>query len=128
MLKSFITILLALVLAVPAFAKPRGVYPVSCDTLWAAVKATLGDQSNYGVLSINDAAHHASFIVVGGLTQYTDKVALTAKDSGCTMDANLLQVGSGNEDFLQFHHRVQKSLAKLQAAEPKPAPAAGGQH
>jgi len=128
MLKSFIVFLFALVLAAPALAKPRNVYPVSCDDLWAAVKATLGDQGNYGVLSMNDAAHHASFVVVGGLTQYTDKVALTGKDGGCAMDANLLQVGSGSEDYLQFHHRVLKSLAKLQAAEPRPAPAAGGQH
>ena len=125
--KFLITSFLVLVIAAPALAKPRDVYPVSCNDLWAAVKDTLGDTRNYGILSMNDIAQKASFIVVGNLTTYTDKVALTAGDGGCAMKATILEVGSDNPDWRQFHNRLAKSLAKLQAAKPKPAIAATGQ-
>jgi len=39
--KLFIMPFLMLVVAAPALAKSRDVYPVSCDDLWAAVKHTL---------------------------------------------------------------------------------------
>jgi hypothetical protein len=77
-------------------------------------------------MSMNDVDQKASFIVVGNLTAYTDTVAVTAKDGGCAMKATILQVGADDSDWRQFHHRLEKSLAKLQAAKPKPAAAAAG--
>ena len=127
MLKFLITSFFMLVVAAPALAKPKDVYPVSCDVLWAAVHDTLDNPRNYGILSINDAGQKASFTVVGNLTPYTDKVALTATDGGCAMKAAFLEVGADNSDWLQFHHRLVRSLAKLQAAMPKPAATATGQ-
>ncbi len=121
MCKVLITSFFLIVVTAPALAKPGNVYPVSCDDLWTAVKNTLDDPHNYGILSVDDAGLRASFVVVGNLTTYTDKVALTAKDGGCAMKATILEVGAANSDWLQFHHRLARSLAKLQAAKPKPA-------
>jgi hypothetical protein len=127
MLKYLFTSFLILIVAGPAFAKPKDVYPVSCADLWVAVKDTLDNPGNYGIMSISDSTQQASFIVVGNLTQYTDRIALTAKDGGCAMKESFLEVGSDNGDLRQFNHRVEKSLAKVQAAKPKQAPTAAGQ-
>jgi hypothetical protein len=91
------------------------------------VKDTLDNPRNYGIMSMNDVEQKASFIVVGNLTAYTDKVALTAKDAGCAMKVTILEIGPDNPDWRQFHHRLERSLAKLQAAKPKPAVTATGQ-
>jgi len=83
MRKSLILLFLILFFAAPALAKPMDVYQVSCDDLWAALKVTLGDQRNYGVVSTDDFRQSASFVVVGALTHYTQGVVLTQKKSGC---------------------------------------------
>jgi hypothetical protein len=127
MRKFLITSFFLLVVTAPALAKPRDVYPVSCNDLWAAVKDTLDNPRNYGIVSMNDVDQKASFVVVGNLTAYTDKVALTAAGGGCTMNATILEVGPADSDWMQFHHRLAKSLAKLQAAKPKPAASPTGQ-
>jgi hypothetical protein len=90
------------------------------------VKDTLGNQGNYSVISINDLVLRASFTVVGNLTSYKDTVVLTAKESGCAMNATILDVGSDDPDWRQFHHRLAKSLVKLQAVKPKAAEAGAG--
>jgi hypothetical protein len=61
------------------------------------------------------------------LTQYTQKVALTATKDGCLAKAAISEIGPDNINWRQFHHRLEKSLAKLQAAKPKPAEKAAGQ-
>jgi hypothetical protein len=127
MVKTLITSFLILIVAAPALAKSKDVYPVPCDALWAAVKDTLDNPRNYGIISMDDAGQRASFVVVGNLTQYTDRVALTSRDGGCAMKATFLEVGPDNADWLQFHRRFEKSLTKLQAAKPKPAAGAMGQ-
>ena len=127
MFKSLITSIFMLIVAAPALAKPTDVYPVSCDDLWAAVKDTLNSPSNYGISSIDDVEKKASFVVIGDLVVYTDRVALTARDGGCAMKATILEDGPDNPDWRQFHHRLARSLAKMQAAKPKPAATATGQ-
>jgi hypothetical protein len=123
MIRTFAAAVLMLSLAVPAFAKPKsaepvkGVYPVSCDDLWAAVKDTLGNKSNYDLGSVNDLDLHASFIVVGDLIVYTDRVTLFAKDGGCTIKEEIHEVGAENVNWRAFHRRLVRSLAKLQAAK-----------
>jgi hypothetical protein len=125
--KVFITSLFLILVAAPALAKSNDVYPVPCRDLWAAVHDTLDNPRNYGILSISDLDQRASFTVVGNLTPYTDRIALTAKDGGCAIKTAFLEVGPDNSDYLQFHHRVAKSLTKLQAAKSKAsAPAAAG--
>jgi len=117
---------LVLVLAVPALAKPIDIYPVSCNDLWAAVKDTLGNQSNYGIVSTDDYRQRASFVVVGERPQYTEKVELTAKDSGCWAKATIVEDGVANGNWRQFHHRLAQALTKQQAAKPRqPAATAG---
>jgi hypothetical protein len=126
MRKFLIASFLVLVFAVPALAKPIDVYPVSCNDLWAAVKDTLGNQSNYGIVSTDDYRQRASFVVVGERPQYTEKVELTAKDGSCWAKAIVVQDGVGDGDWRQFHHRLAQSLTRLQAAKPKqPATTAG---
>ena len=125
--KFLFTSFLALVVAVPALAKPSDVYPVPCNDLWSAVKDTLNNPGNYGVLSMNDLALKASFTVVGNLAPYTDKISLSANGGGCAMQSTFLELGNDNSDWRQFHHRLQKSLAKLQASKPNPATLEKGQ-
>jgi hypothetical protein len=127
MLKFLVSSFLMLVFTIPALAKPIDVYPVTCKDLWVAVKDTLENQSNYAVISEDEAGLRARFIVVGVLTQYTERVALIAKNGGCQANATILEVGSDNGDWRQFQHRLAKSLTKLQAAKPKPAASAAGQ-
>ena len=43
------------------------------------------------------------------------------------MKADFVELGPDNPDFRQFRHRVERSLAKMQAEKPKPAAAEAGQ-
>jgi hypothetical protein len=127
-MKTWFAGLLLLVFCVPTYAKSKsldpvkGVYPVSCDDLWAAVKDTLGNKSNYALSSVNDLELHASFIVVGDLILYTDRVTLFPKEGGCTIKAEIGEVGAENTNWREFHKRLGKSLARLQAAKATGAP------
>jgi hypothetical protein len=115
--KIFISVLFMLLLAVPASAKPRDVFPVSCEDLWSAVNLTLSDQGNYRVASVDDLNMRVSFIVVGNLTTYTDRVALNTLETGCQMKLAITQVGSDDSDARGFRKRLAKSLAKVEAAK-----------
>lgn len=126
MLKFLITSLFGLVLAVPALAKPAGVYPVSCDNLWVAVKDMLDNPSNYAVESMDDAGQRASFIIVGSTPHYTQRVALSVKDGGCLANATIYEIGADNDEWRLFHHRLAKSVVKLQATKPNVGSAATG--
>lgn len=103
--------------AAPALAKPIDVYPVSCNELWAAVKDTLDNPQHYGISSMSDAEQKASFVVIGDLVLYGDRVALVPKDGGCKANATILELGADDTDWRQFQHRIARSLAKLQAAK-----------
>jgi hypothetical protein len=105
-----------LISSLPAYSKPRGVYPVSCDTLWAAVKDTLyGNPRDYGIQLMNNEQWRASFIVIGNLTVFTNHVALRTADGGCLMKDTITQIGPDNSDWRRFHKRVARSLDKVQA-------------
>ena len=127
MCKFLITLFLALASAAPALAKPVDIYPVTRNDLWAALKDTLGDERNYGVISEDDAGQRASFVVVGARGHYTQNVALRMRNGGCTANATVVELGPADGDWRQFQHRLRQSLAKLQAAKPKPAAMATGQ-
>jgi hypothetical protein len=124
MFKFLIASFFVLAVAAPAPAKAQDIFPISCNDLWAGVKDTLDNPRNYGVMWTDDARQKVWFVVVGDLGQFTEKVALRAKDGGCAMKADLLELGPSNDDWRQFHHRLVRSLAKLKAAKPKPAGAA----
>jgi len=127
MRKLLIASFVILVFAAPALAKPRDVYPVSCDDLWAAVKDTLTNPHDYGIMSMSDFDQRAQFVVVGNVTTYLDSVALMAAGDGCAMKVTISEVGADNADWRQFHNRIAKSLARRQAAKPKPAVGSTGQ-
>jgi hypothetical protein len=127
MFKLLFTSFFMLVVAAPAMGKSKDVYPVPCTDLWAAVTDPLNNPRDYAIISMNDVEQKVSFVVIGNLTVYTDKIALITKDGGCAMKETFLQVGSDNSDWRQFHHRLDRSLARLQAAKPKPATTTTGQ-
>lgn len=116
-----------LILVTPGLAKSTELYPVSCNDLWVSVKTTLDNSQNYGITSVDDLNLRASFVVVGNLTQYTDKVSLTARNGNCELKSAFLEVGSDNTDWRQFHHRLAKSLAKWLASKPSSAPKGAAQ-
>ena len=121
MSKCIVALMFLLTVASPALAKPADLYPVSCNELWASVKDTLQNPRNYGITSVDDLNRRALFVVVGNLTQYTDRVALTGSNSSCEIKSTFLEVGADNSDWRQFHHRLAQSLAKSQTAKAKPA-------
>jgi len=126
MKRTGIAALFVLLCSVPASAKPNEFYPVTCDDLWAAVKDTLGNQHNYGIVFMSDDELKVSFVVVGDLTLFTDKVALSATDGGCAMKTKITDSGPDNTNWRQFHNRVGKSLARLQAAKAGPSSNSAG--
>lgn len=118
MMHRILSVLLASFVSVPAFARSkRDVFPMPCDVLWSAVKNTLQNPKDYGLLAVNDLTMRASFMVVGNLVRYTDRVALTEVDGGCRMDVRMLQVGPDNSDLRGFRHRLKRSLAKVEKAK-----------
>ncbi len=126
MRKTLAVVVFLFLSSLPSFAKEHDVYPMSCDVLWASIKDALGNPRDYGVLSMDDLNLRASFVVVGNLTMYTDRVALSARDSGCAMKLTMLQVGPDYSDERGFRNRLKKAMARLQAVEPaKPANAHG---
>jgi len=124
--KALAAVLFVLFSSVPVFAKSHDIFPVSCDVLWAAVMDTLGNPNDFNILVVDNSGQKASFVVVGETTPYKDMVALAAHDSGCALKLTIFQVGADNSDERGFRNRLNKSLAKLQAAKPaKPAGATG---
>lgn len=126
MRKALVVVFFLLFSSIQVFAKSHDIFPVSCDVLWAAVMDTLGNPNDFNILVVDEAGQKASFVVVGETTPYKDMVALAAQDGGCAMKLTIFQVGADNSDERGFRKRLNKSLAKLQAAKPaKPAGAPG---
>ncbi len=127
-MKTFLLMLLGLSLAVPAYSKAKdphavkGVYPVSCDDLWIAVKETIHNRSNYGLSAVNDLDLTASFVVVGDSFIYNDRVALIQKGTGCEMKTDIGDIGAEPTNYRQFRTRVEHTLSRQQSAKAKDAP------
>lgn len=117
MSRALFVVLVVFLLPIPASAKPHNVFPVSCDVLWTAVKDTLNNPNDYRVLSMSDSEMKASFIVVGELKPYTDRVILSAAEGGCAMKLTMSQIGPDNSDERVFRKQFGKRLAALQAVE-----------
>ena len=108
MIRKTLAILLLLLPAVPALAKSDpDFYPLSCDVLWTAVKSTLNNPNDYGVIAIDDLAQRASFVVVGDLTVFKDVVALKSQNKGCSIKLSIIQIGSDNSNERGFRGRLR---------------------
>ena len=133
MTRTIAAIFVILLLAVPSHAKTKelhsvkGIYPVSCDDLWSAVKETLRNHDNYGLGSLNDLDLRASFVVIGDLWVQTNRVALIEKGNGCEMKADVADIGAENTNYRQFRGRVQRALARMLSAKERTPPEPGGQ-
>jgi len=106
-------------------------YPVSCATLWPAVKDTLRNSGKYGIIGIDSNELTASFNIGGSWTgKRINSVVLNSKgDAACEMQVQTAFSGLANNDYGDFKKRVEESLAKLKssapaAAAPTAAPAA----
>ncbi len=119
-MKRLATIVLLLLLAVPAFAKThKEMYNVPCATLWPAVKDTLRNSGKYGVMSIDNEDMAASYNIGGTLTgKRTNSVILNSHGNNCEMQVQTAFSGLVNSDEPDFKKRVDASLAKLQAQGP----------
>lgn len=126
MLKLALVAFFLLIFCVPGYCTSPEEYSVSCDVLWAAVKDTLySNPRDYGIQSMNNVEWRASFIVLGNLTVFTDRVELTTTDIGCKMRSNIIQIGPDNSDWRRFHKRVGRAIDKVQATSGAPASPAG---
>jgi hypothetical protein len=125
MLKLALVAFFLLISSVPSYSRSKEDYPTSCDVVWAAVKDTLySNPRDYGIQSMNSVEWRASFIVLGNLTTFTDRVELTTTDTGCVMKTNIIQIGPDNSDWRRFHKRVGRAIDKVQAAtNPTASPA-----
>ena len=114
--------LMFLLFACSSFAKVhKDVYPISCTTLWPAVKDTLRNSGKYGILGMDSAEMTATYSMgIGSAGQKrTNSVVLNVKgDSSCEMVVQSGFSGLGNDDAGDFKKRVDKSLANLQASPP----------
>jgi hypothetical protein len=119
-----ITVVTAMLLLIAAssFAKVhKDVYPVSCNTLWPAVKDTLRNSGKYGILGMDSTEMTATYSMgIGSAGQKrTNSVVLNVKgDNSCEMVVQSGFSGLGNDDAGDFKKRVDKSLANLQASPP----------
>ncbi|MFZ0684266.1 MAG: hypothetical protein WAM89_01865 [Terriglobales bacterium] len=122
MKKLVVTLITLFAMAAPSFAKVhKDVYPVSCGTLWSAVKDTLRNSGKYGILGLVDTEMTATYTMgLGSAGQKRqNSVALNAKsDASCEMVVQSGFSGLGSDDAGDFKKRVDKSLAKLQPAQP----------
>ncbi|HKF48442.1 MAG TPA: hypothetical protein VKB38_13855 [Terracidiphilus sp.] len=119
MIRKSLAVLLLLLPAVPSLAKSDpDYYPLSCDVMWTAVKSTLNNPNDYGVLAIDDLTQRASFVVVGDLAVFKDVVALRSHNQGCSIKLTITQIGSDNSNERGFRGRLKRTLAKMR----KPAP------
>jgi hypothetical protein len=129
MARFLVVILLLFVLAVPASGKAKNddIYPVPCSDLWAAVRDTLGNPGNYSIMTADDDALTASYVIVGAQRQRVNSVLLNPEDNGCALQLTSPDSGYMSDDATPFKKRVARSLAKMQAAKPTgPAKPAGG--
>jgi hypothetical protein len=119
MMKSVLVALMSLTLAVPAFSKThKETYPVPCSDLWAAVKDTLRNSGNYGIISTDNAEMTASYNILGAIRKRTNSVVLNTQGSGCELQIQSNYSGIAHDDAGDFKKRVDESLAKLKAAPP----------
>jgi hypothetical protein len=100
-MKAVVLIMFVFLLSLPALAKPRDVFPGSCDNVWSAIAATLSEGRNYGIVSMDDLNERATFTVIGDLTVRTDKVTLVPVDGGCQM-----KIGRDANRFGQFRRAL----------------------
>jgi len=119
MMKFAVVALMSLTLAVPAFGKAhKDAYPVPCSQLWAAVKDTLKNSGNYGIMASDDGAMTASYNVGESFRQRINSVALSSQGTGCEMQVQSAYRGLAHDDAGDFKKRVDESLAKLKGSKP----------
>lgn len=126
-MKRLTTMVLTLLLAAgTALGKThKDDYPVSCTTLWVAVKDTVRNSGKYGIIGIDSNEMTASFNIGGTWTgKRINSVVLNAKgDAACEMQVQTAFSGLANNDYGDFKKRVDDSLAKQKAAAPAVTPA-----
>ena len=118
-MRSAVVAFLLLTLVAPTFGNAhKDTYSVPCSELWAAVKDTLKNSGNYGILASDDAAMTASYTVGYSLRQKANSILLKAQGTGCEMQVQSAYRGLAHDDAGDFKKRVDESLAKLKETKP----------
>jgi hypothetical protein len=122
-----VVILLFVLFSIQAFgASHESTYPNSCNELWPAVKAVIGNPDNYKLINSDDAKWTASYdvkhkvhlSVSGAVAQRTNHVTLVTQGSGCQMQVESSFSGVTHDDQGDFKKRVDEALAKQEPAKP----------
>lgn len=119
MLKKALAFVFIFVVTAPLYAKThKDTYNVPCTTLWSAVRDTLRNSGKYGIIGIDSTEMTASYNMGGNLTgKRINSVLLNSKGEGsCELQVQTAFSGLVNNDYGDFKERIDKSLAKLQAA------------
>ena len=116
-----------LVLVLPAFGKTTKTdFSAPCSEVWSAVKDTLGNPSNYVIVSSDEAKmaaaysvkHAAHVTVTGAVLQRNNHVTLLPKGTGCEMQVGSNYSGFEHNDSGDFKTRVEESMAKPKSESP----------
>jgi hypothetical protein len=117
MARSIVFLLALLSFSLPALGKGRNdIYPVPCNDLWNAVKETLGNTGNYNLVTSDDSAMAASYMIQNAPRQRVNSIRLNPAENGCELKIDSPDTGYGDDRGV-FLKRLNKSLAKTQAAK-----------
>lgn len=106
----------------PLFARTQTEsYSISCSTLWHAVKDTVRNSGEYGVVFMDSTEMVASFSISMGNSFRIGTAVLDPKGDTCEMRLTTFS-GAFIDDAGSFKKRVDASLTRLQSAQ-SPAPA-----
>jgi hypothetical protein len=111
-----------LLLAPVAMAKThKDNYPVSCDVLWKAVKDTIRNSGQYGIVGIDNTEMSISYVIGGTLggKRINSVVLNKLPNNTCEMQTQTAYSGLIHNDAGDFKKRVDEALAK-QASTPAP--------
>jgi hypothetical protein len=104
-------VLMLLLIAAPLFATTRkDVYPMPCSALWAAVKGTVRDSSEYAVVFIDKDEMIATFAIGVGQGFRMGSAVLNSKGDTCEMQVQV-HAQAFVDDAGSFKKRVDEALA-----------------
>jgi hypothetical protein len=118
-LKRLAVLFLLVLFATSAIAKTHNdMFNVPCSVLWPAVKDTLRNSGKYGVIGIDNNEMTASYNIGGFMGgKRINSLILNDKGQSCELQIQTSYSGLTHDDAGDMKDRIEKSLAKLQAAK-----------
>jgi hypothetical protein len=114
-------VFLIVIAVVPLCAKTYSeIYPMSCSALWPAVKETVRNSGDYGVVFIDGAEMIASFSIGAsgnGVFRIETAVLNVKSDSSCELKVEPLAQPVFANDGADFKKRLDTALADLKTSQ-----------